>query len=545
MAHVTTRIVLTSALAAALTGAASMALPGATSAARKVVVEAARSEQTKKQDRDCTAAIDQPDGLKQSLLAHADALIGFKYKMRTGAYLVPRTARNSLADMSGPVLLGMISDRLRRLDNYPPQHVRAPRATMPATTRTKALVYDIGNHSGRRSVCLWLIGYDGIEAAETVALPDAALAASLRTSIGVTARAASRSPVRKGRQRAVSPSAKGTRSGDGEGSGSDGGPQMTLAAIADFVLPKSVRTKLLPGPARDGAAPPPGPNRLLILPAGDIGSLPFAALPLDDKPLISHAAIVMLADIDALIAQVMANPPLPTLGRAATALIVGDPDLSNDPLYSFSPLPAAQREATEIAQMLASQPFTGEMATRRQIEKALGGLPSIIHFATHGISDPVNPMDGSFLALKDGHLFGRDIKKLRQKLPGGEYHPLVIMSACQTGLGKVFEGGVFGLARAWHYAGAWQIVTSLWNVNDEATKDLMIRFVSSYASSLRDSAGRHRSWQTGNRGMSLVEPKTPKGVEFDLQRAILATRGDHADPALWGAFVLFGLPTIQ
>ena len=39
--------------------------------------------------------------------------------------------------------------------------------------------------------------------------------------------------------------------------------------------------------------------------------------------------------------------------------------------------------------------------------------------------------------------------------------PLVVMSACQTGLGKVFEGGTFGLARAWCHAGSSQIVTSL------------------------------------------------------------------------------------
>ena len=97
---------------------------------------------------------------------------------------------------------------------------------------------------------------------------------------------------------------------------------------------------------------------------------------------------------------------------------------------------------------------------------------SLIYFATHAISDAVNPMDGSFLALAGDHLYGRDIKDLL--FPN---NPLVVMSACQTGLGKVFEGGTFGLVRAWYHVGASQIVMSLWNIDDNATKDLMLEFM--------------------------------------------------------------------
>lgn len=545
MSRLMTRILRTCASAVSVAAAASIALPDVVSAARKPVVEAARSEQAIKPRRDCSAAIDQPEGLKQSLVAHADSLIGFKYKMRAGAYLVPKTARNHLADLPSATLLGIISDRLRELDGYPPRHVRTAYAPSRASARTKALIYDIGNHAGRKSVCVWLIGYDGIEAAETVALPDVPLAASLRSSIGVTARASSRSPIAKGRQKAASPATTKPRAADAAGQETDAGPQLSLAAIAEFVLPGSVRAKLLPAPAVDRAMLVSAPNRLLILPASDIGSLPFAALPLDGKPLITFAAIVILSDIDALMAHVVDNPPLPTLKRPEETLIVGDPDLSGDPRYTFSPLPAARREATDVAQLLSSNALTGPMATRHRIAKALEGSPSIIYFATHGISDPVNPMDGSFLALKDGHLFGRDIKKLRERSPTGEYNPLVVMSACQTGLGKVFEGGVFGLARAWHHAGAWQVVMSLWNVSDEATMDLMVRFAAGYSNSLRDSAGRrHRSWRKESRGPP-SSPDAPKGAEFDLRQAILATRDVHSDPALWAGFVLFGLPTKQ
>ena len=127
-------------------------------------------------------------------------------------------------------------------------------------------------------------------------------------------------------------------------------------------------------------------------------------------------------------------------------------------------------------------------------------------------------MDGSFLALKDGHLYARDIKKLVLLR-----RPLIVMSACQTGLGKVFNAGVFGLSRAWWQAGASQIVMSLWNVNDTATRDLMTDFIDQIA-------GNDDSLATISR-------------EQALRQAMLNARERNPDPALWAGFALFGLPT--
>jgi CHAT domain-containing protein len=102
------------------------------------------------------------------------------------------------------------------------------------------------------------------------------------------------------------------------------------------------------------------------------------------------------------------------------------------------------------------------------------------------------------------HLYAREIRDLALKS-----QPLVVMSACQTGLGKVFPGGVFGLARAWYYAGAPQIVTSLWNINDAATNVLMSHFI------------RARATMT---------------TEAALRTAMLETRTEFPDPALWAGF---------
>ena len=104
---------------------------------------------------------------------------------------------------------------------------------------------------------------------------------------------------------------------------------------------------------------------------------------------------------------------------------------------------------------------------------------SIIHFATHGFLDPKRP-ENSGLVLstitpegkaQDGFLSLRDIYQLRAPVD------LVVLSACQTGLGKDVRGeGLIGLTRGFMYAGASSVVASLWKVDDEATAELMKRF---------------------------------------------------------------------
>src|SRR5690606_10782670 len=82
------------------------------------------------------------------------------------------------------------------------------------------------------------------------------------------------------------------------------------------------------------------------------------------------------------------------------------------------------------------------------------------------------PLDGSFLALSGGRLTARQIQYL--KLVG---MPLIVLSACQTGLGGPLEAGIIGLARGFILAGAGAAVATLWNVDDTATEQLMVEFV--------------------------------------------------------------------
>lgn len=125
-------------------------------------------------------------------------------------------------------------------------------------------------------------------------------------------------------------------------------------------------------------------------------------------------------------------------------------------------------------------------ASRATVMKADLGDYRIVHFATHGLLNTKHPeLSGVVLSLfdqtgqtQDGFLRMHDIYNL--KLPVD----LVVLSACNTGLGKDVRGeGLIGLTRGFMYAGASSVVASLWKVDDEATSELMRLF---YGFMLRD-----------------------------------------------------------
>jgi len=103
----------------------------------------------------------------------------------------------------------------------------------------------------------------------------------------------------------------------------------------------------------------------------------------------------------------------------------------------------------------------------------------LVHFATHGLLNDDHPeLSGVVLSLVDekgaaldGFMRLHDIYNLN--LPAD----LVVLSACQTGLGREVAGeGIVGLTRGFMYAGAARVVVSLWKVDDEASAELMRHF---------------------------------------------------------------------
>lgn len=145
---------------------------------------------------------------------------------------------------------------------------------------------------------------------------------------------------------------------------------------------------------------------------------------------------------------------------------------------------------------------------------------SVLHFATHGLVNAERPQfTGVVLSLvgdragADGFLRTDEVFNLRLG------SPLVMLSACETGLGREKRGeGVMGLARAFMYAGAPTVGVTLWSVADRPTADLMSDFY---------------------RNLFTAQPTTPSAAMHAARLSLLA-RQETSAPYFWAPFVLVG-----
>jgi CHAT domain-containing protein len=148
---------------------------------------------------------------------------------------------------------------------------------------------------------------------------------------------------------------------------------------------------------------------------------------------------------------------------------------------NIQPLFFAKYELASLQKVAGTETFlaTGFDATPEKLKNTDLTKYAILHFATHGILNPKRPENsGLFLSTvnrdgrpQNGFVGLEDIYGLRAPVS------LVVLSACQTGLGKDVRGeGLIGLTRGFMYAGASSVVSSLWKVEDEVTAELMKNF---------------------------------------------------------------------
>lgn len=317
-------------------------------------------------------------------------------------------------------------------------------------------------------------------------------------------------------------------------------------------------SRILLGPAMSQL----GAKRLVIVSQGALAYLPFAALPVPSasgyQPLIAEHEIVNLPSVSVLSiirretagrqkaaksVAVLADPVFSKEDarvKASVASKQGAKDAASDKALASAMKRAVRsvmgderaglqrllfsRDEAEAIASLAPAPFVLKaldfQASRVTALSDQLGQYRVIHLATHGLLDSAHPeLSGLALSLVDesgreqnGYLRLNEIYNLKLNAD------LVVLSACRTGLGKEIRGeGLIGLTRGFMYAGAPRVVTSLWQVDDAATAELMKRF---YRGMLKNG---------------LRPAAALRSAQLEMMR-----RPAWRSPYFWGAFVIQG-----
>ncbi|HMB71563.1 MAG TPA: CHAT domain-containing tetratricopeptide repeat protein, partial [bacterium] len=242
---------------------------------------------------------------------------------------------------------------------------------------------------------------------------------------------------------------------------------------------------------------PDSVERLYVVSPTVLDSFPFGAVPWpepDDPALSERFAIAYLPGASAL--PILAQRPVAAGGMAVFAdparpVAAARPSdgSAERSAPNLAALPQARREARAIA-IRGARLLLGESATR----EALRGAPltAVLHFATHALVDVFRAdRSGLVLAGEDGLLSAPEVESLRLS------PDLVTLSGCRTNGGFRLTGeGTVGLTRAFLVAGGRTVVTSLWDVRDDAARRFMEVFYAELRAGLPRDEALHRTRAT-------------------------------------------------
>jgi len=252
-------------------------------------------------------------------------------------------------------------------------------------------------------------------------------------------------------------------------------------------------------------------KRLVIVPDGKLHYFPIVAMPFpnstENEPILltnetiyqpSAATLTLLTQIDKTIAApknllVFSDPIFSTQdarisavaqneNQTETSSVKTDKFRFAESLTALSRLNASQDEAELIIKIIGasdSTVFTGAAATRENAMDSATADYKIVHFATHGLINEERPeLSGIVLSQVDetgNNLNG--VVRLQDIYAMNLSADLVVLSACSTGIGKEVKGeGLMSLNNAFLQTGAKTVISSLWKVDDYATRELMKNF---------------------------------------------------------------------
>jgi len=283
--------------------------------------------------------------------------------------------------------------------------------------------------------------------------------------------------------------------------------KLTATELYDNLFPNSVPRSI---------------THLIIVPAGALGTMPFEAL-LTDKvkednlnfkslPYLVNDYSISYQYASALYYQKTDNK----MSQLEPSALLCAPVK----FQSLEDLPGTEKEIDELKNIFVNQGFQPDILVQGEATEASFKNKDLnnykyLHLATHGTVNEYSPaLSRIFLYEEtdqdeDGSLYSGEIYNLKLNAD------LVTLSACETGLGQISKGeGIIGLSRALIYAGAQNLIVSLWKVADESTSKLMTDFYSDLDNSQYYSALR--------------------------EAKIKMIDSENAHPYLWAPFVLIG-----
>ena len=257
-----------------------------------------------------------------------------------------------------------------------------------------------------------------------------------------------------------------------------------------------------------------GVDRLIVVPHGALNYLPFAALidPTSGRYLVEDYALQFLPSAAALPA-VRGSDGEPSRLPLGTTIFAPLPD----------DLPATRREARSVGRVaVRAELHVGRSASEAALREALE-RPGLVHVATHGVMNVGNPMFSRLemaptrgaVAENDGRLEVHELLQLSIR------SSLVFLSGCETGIGPAWTNDLMQgedyatLAQAFLYAGARNVIATLWAIDDEGAA----AFAEGFYRRLGEAS--------------------PTDALADVQRALIS-EGEFSSPYYWAAYQLAG-----
>ncbi len=263
------------------------------------------------------------------------------------------------------------------------------------------------------------------------------------------------------------------------------------------------------------------PEELIIIPDGVLGYLPFEALLTEASPPGDYMCFPYLLRRHELSYAYSATLLLemkrkPARGEHPSWLGFA-PAFSASDAGGLGPLFFNREEVSRLGRKTGGRGLYGAQASK---DRFLDLAPSysVLHLSSHGRAHDSAPNDSSYIAFSGGKgtqdvqlMYAWELYNLPLEAD------MVVLSVCETGLGKLQQGeGIISLSRAFAYAGAKSVVTTLWKVNDQASSDLMVAYY------------------------DLLEKGLPKDQALASAKRGLLENPSTARPYYWAGFIATG-----